>query len=400
MASVTIELGSEERAAALFAYPNGKDHDWNLSQTILHWVNQSIRRDFFEGKIEAQVGASSGNTNYDLILTGESSLQWALDEYKERLSAMYEAGWEAHQTVIPKLKKENRWDPRNKDWRFFMPMGLPVVNTSALNFFHYPPQKMLLDLQDYLNDPVPHRIENLIMASGQGTTDRPTAQLFETIIDGCPIAAPDDAGSAPGGDKEWGLIPIQFFQEYQKKMVRALIRPNHNFKDYTIPIVVFGSHPRKIFGMDFLGGKEPKINDPLIAEIVPGLKTPVIAANHPYNFYWTSQVGSDNGPGSVGDGHMQIAHCGRAHSLMHEDLVSVIWMQRMSSHANDGIDAAIEYARNYVNDRPGLVCALTQSQATLQYTNAAKTIFEFRVDQEEAAKACAEHGNNTCSFQV
>ena len=185
MTSVSIELGTEERATNLFAFPNGSSHNWTWQQTVLHWVNQTIRRDFFDGEISADVEQDGGADNWYLVLSSDNpAVQSALFEYKTRLTQMYEAGWDAYCNVLPKLVEDHRWDPRHKDWRFFMPMGLPVVKTKALNFFHYPPQKMLLDLQDYLNDPVPHRIENLIMASDQGIDDRSEAQLFETIIDG------------------------------------------------------------------------------------------------------------------------------------------------------------------------------------------------------------------------
>ena len=72
----------------------------------------------------------------------------------------------------------------------------------------------------------------------------------------------------------------------------------------------------------------------------------------------------------------------------------------MVSNPDDGIDSALSYAKDYVSNNPNLVCALTQSQATLQYTNAAKTLFTFDVSPQDAAIACAQHGNNTCSFSV
>lgn len=393
-----IDIGTIQEAEILYAYPNNPSLGWTLEQTIEHWVNQTIKRDAYEGQIKVYVSVFNSANLVAMTLTADQSLQPVLALYAQKLKAIYKAGLKAHNTVIPKLKKDGLWDPRHKNWRFFMPMGLPMVRPEALQFFHYPPQKMLDDLQDYLDDPVPHRVENLLMALG--VSDRLAAQEFECIVDGAPIAAPDDAGSAPGSKSPWGYIPINYFTEYQQEMVAALLNDNASYPGYTVPIVVYGKHPNKIFSQIYLGGHDLGVNKPVMAQIVPGKQTPVIGSHHPYGFYWTAQVGVDGGSGEVGDGYMKKPYCARAVKWMIDDLITTSWLLANKADPTQDQQALITKLTAKYNDasEAALVCALTQSQATLEYTNAAKTLFDFRVDVPTAGNECYTHGNVTCSF--
>ena len=94
--------------------------------------------------------------------------------------------------------------------RFFLPLGMAMLNQKALLFFHYPPIRLLDTNQDYLNDPVPVRCEELLTANGVAAADLP---LFNTVMDATPIGAEDDQGSktmadrtTPVVDAIWGAI--------------------------------------------------------------------------------------------------------------------------------------------------------------------------------------------------
>src|SRR5205823_1550959 len=111
-----------------------------------------------------------------------------------------------------------KWDPQGAGWRFFLPLGMPLLNQRSLQFFHYPPIRLLETMQDYLNDPVPVRWEELLAANGVAAeAERP---LYEAVVDATPIAAPDDQGTQtlPDGTTVH-LIPIDYFHEYQKAQV-------------------------------------------------------------------------------------------------------------------------------------------------------------------------------------
>ena len=107
-----------------------------------------------------------------------------------------------------------------------------MLNQRAVLFFHYPPIRLLDTNQDYLDDPVPVRCEELLTANGASNADLP---LFNTVMDATPIGAEDDQGSKKAGDKHWGLIPIQDFPDYQRAQVELLLNLSEH-ADYTVPI--------------------------------------------------------------------------------------------------------------------------------------------------------------------
>jgi len=402
MATTSITIGTTEQAEALYAFPNNPDLGWTLCQTIEHWFGQTLVRDGYNPesgtpRITAAADATAGQVA--LTLSAHDSLSGALEGYAVKLPGFLSAAWDAYANVIPELERDGTWDPRGSGWRFFLPVGLPMLNQRSVQFFHYPPVKMLEAMQDYLDDPVPYRVEELLIQNG--VSDRAEARLYEAIIDGAPIAAPDDAGSAPGGDPRWGLIPIQHFTGYQRQMLLTLLRPDAAHPGYTIPIVVYGQHPREIFGIEFLGGSSVEINAPTIVEILAGLKTPVIGAHHPYNFYWSAQV-DQNDPDntSVGDGRMVESHCAKVEGLMRADLISAAWQKEMardpSQNGTEVMQRVTALWRESSN--ANTVCAMTPHQATLRYSDPEKTTFGFRVDLAKARAECTAHENQTCSF--
>ncbi len=398
MAQVNLALGSVEDVTALYAHPNSPSLNWTLTETVEHWTNQTLTRDGYHSEITAQAKEASGNIF--LTLSGDDCLAPTLQVYEQKLARFLEIGLEAYKNVRPELKKDGRWDPYNRDWRFFLPLGMAVARPQCLLFFHYPPIKMLIFLQDYLNDPVPWRIETLLCHNG--VPSRSEAQRYETLIDGAPIGAPDDEGTAPSPDKEWGRIPMQYFKDYQRAMVLNLLRESPNQPGYTIPVVVYGKDPRKMFGNLFQGGKPIDINDPVTLEILPGLKTAVIGANHPYNFFWSAQCSKEVSGSCVGNGKMVWSHCGKALDLMIADLNTAGWQASMVRDPSRDPAQVMEEVKAYWQNpsNANLVCALTQSQATLRYTNEEKYLFDFRVDEDAASTACALHNNDTCGFTV
>jgi len=37
-------------------------------------------------------------------------------------------GWDALTNAVPKIKGDGQWDPQGVGWRFFLPLGLPMLN--------------------------------------------------------------------------------------------------------------------------------------------------------------------------------------------------------------------------------------------------------------------------------
>jgi hypothetical protein len=307
--TVVIDLGTKSELAELYSYPNRPGSKERLSTTILHWFKKTLSNDGFEVATAKTATARSvvpklisKGDRYELQLTGPASLKG----YQERLPVFLDHG-RAALLQIGEIKKadtarekeakakgkkvpKRHWDPRNlKNWRFFMPHGLAMINQKSVQFFHYPPIRLLETDRDYLKDPVPKRWEGLLMANGVPAAN---VELYETVMDAVPVGALDDEGSARDGG-----MPINDFVEYQEAQVDLLLgAPNR--AGSTIPIVVFGSNPRARFFKTYKAGfpavvqkaKKWNVQDPHRVEIKPGSTTPVLAVNHPYSFFMDIQT--------------------------------------------------------------------------------------------------------------
>ena len=178
-----------------------------------------------------------------------------------------------------------------------MPFVMAMINQTTLNFFHYPPMRLLDQMRDYLKDPVPDRLIQMLEICGLPTEQK--AWLYSTVMDCAPIAAPDNQGTqsigkyGEPGAQSVHLIPIDRFHEYQRSQVQILLNTSSQNENFTVPIVVFGTPATNTFNAlykDQLGGKTLKHNHALVADgIIEGKKTAVIASGHPYRFYMAAQ---------------------------------------------------------------------------------------------------------------
>jgi hypothetical protein len=396
MATCSICLGTQDRVGQLYSYPNAPADTESLADTVRHWFNLTLQRDGL-----AEQGATSAaridGANYVLDLDGPPTIAAKLAEYGVRLPKFLDNGWQALTTVVPQLKATGKWDPSPdpepppyRPWRFFLPLGMAMLNQRSLQFFHYPPIRLLETFQDYLNDPVPTRWEELLAANGVPQKDLP---LFNTVLDATPIAAEDDQGSKPGGDPEWGLIPIQYFHAYQQAMVLLLLNNAPQSAGYTVPIVVYGAHPRATFQQ--LYNVQLGINVAATAEIVPGRKTAVLGSNHPYVFYATAQ-----GFPTVGSGQfLSLQACQAAASVMQSDLVVARWQKIMSDDPSQDPQAVLKDCTSYWSDpkRAPEICALTKHQGSLFYSNPVTLQYTFKLTLAQGAAFCKANANNPCA---
>ncbi len=392
-----IVLGREANLEKLFAYPNIADSDESLAETILHWFGQTLERDDLK-TLDADATCSRQGEEYVLILSGPAALATQFEQYGARLPGLLESGLEALNTVVPSLKQEGHWNPDGspEGWRFFLPLGLPMVNQRSLQFFHYPPIRLLDPMRDYLDDPVPVRWEELLEANG--VADRQQARLYETVVDATPIAAADDQGSkkSPQGDPHWGLIPIQYFHTYQRALVKLLLNHSVSHSEYTIPIVVYGAHPRETFQELYLDNRKLGVNRADTAEIIPGLKTPVLGANHPYRFYAQAQISKDS---DVGSGKIVPEQCPAVVKVMQDDLAAARWQMEMARDPSQNPAQLIESCEAYWRDeaQQARVCALVQHQGSLLYPDPDSLQFKFRLSVEETTRYCETHQGNPCT---
>lgn len=389
MATISIPLGDADKLKVLYSYPNipGTEDRESLADTILHWLGQTLTRDGLDAGMATVRTEGSG---YCLDLDGPSPEQ--CDKYKERLPKILHAGWDAYAKRVSKLKEVGKWDPdQTGQWRFFLTHGVGLVEHRSLQFFHYPPIRLLDPLRDSMNDPVTFRCRDLLMANGveQGET-----QYYETRINSTPIAAPDDQGSgdSPHADPVWGgLIPVEFFLDFQKTMIETLIQPGP-VPGYTVPMVVYGKNPRQMFGGLFLLSNKAEI-----LEVVPGKKTPVLGSNHPYRFYYTAQEAGQT-EAKVGSGKLLPQNCKKSIEIMKEDLAVVRWQVKMAEDPSRDPWAVNAESKEFWNkpEQERMVCALVRRHGSLFYKDPEGLEFRFNLELDDTLGHCDMNGNNPC----
>lgn len=400
MAKTSIKLGkSEDQLKILFAYPNTPNDNESLSQTIMHWFGQTLFRDgLTQAPDAADKIASVRNDGGDFYIDLDGPSDSENAAYAERFPRILEFGWEAWTGPIVEIKNRKVWGKDTGDesypmwdpcgtghWRFFLTLGVGIVNHRTLQFFHYPPERLLNPLRDSMEDPVTYRCRDLLEANGVSSED---TKYYETRINSTPIAAPDDQGtnfSAPADPVWGGLIPIGYFRDFERNMIRTLIKPHPDHPGYTIPMTAYGNDPRQRFGGMFLNPDKA-----MILEVVPGLKTPVLGSNHPYNFFYTAQA--SDGVGLVGSGKMIDSEKVRSKCtlLQQEDLAVVRWQVKMAEDPSQDPWEVIEQSRAFWKDeaQQAEVCALVKRHASLTYADPAGNKFSFALSMEDARKEC------------
>lgn len=395
--TTTIDLGPEDRVGQLYSYPNVPGDPGSLADTVVHWITLTLTRDGLAGRGATAAVRTGPDGRYLLDLDGPSAVTDQLEGYAARLPRFLENGWNALTRDVAAVRQAGRWDPSPdpapppyRPWRFFLPHGMAMLNQRSLQFFHYPPIRLLEGTRDYLQDPVPVRCFELLSANGVADADLP---LFNTVVDATPIAAEDDQGSKKAGDPTWGLIPIQYFHDYQRAQVALLLNPAPGNDDHTVPIVVYGAHPRATF--EQLYDVTLGVNVAATAEILPGRQTPVLGANHPYVFYAAAQ-----GFATVGSGRFASADaCAQANGVMIKDLIVTRWQALMAEHPTEKPGDVLDDCTTYWNSpaQAGQVCALTRHQASLYYADPTSLAFTFPTSLDDAAAFCATHGNQACA---
>ena len=102
-AEVRVELGSSERVARLFAYPNNCSvicyRDWTLEQTAEHYLGQSLQRD---GYADATVKVSRDGDSLSASFSGVPN------DYGTPLTSLLNAGDLAFDGAS-KLNGDGKW---------------------------------------------------------------------------------------------------------------------------------------------------------------------------------------------------------------------------------------------------------------------------------------------------
>lgn len=260
-ADAQVELGSPERVARLFAYPNNCNvicfRNWSLEQTVEHYLSQSARRD---GYPAAKVKVSRDDHQLFAHISDVPS------SYEKPLKALLDAGDLAFKGAH-RLNRDGKWA---YNWNLFLPLGMALENRRSIELLHFPPDYSLTEAQDYLSSATSERWATLLTRNG---IPREQTPAYQTIIDIVPIAAPASTGKHLEG-------AYGYFQDYQRQMVQSLTRKSGG---QTLPMVAFGAPARNWIRQQY----GPTLKVLGIAGITPspGQHVTVLGANHP-SYIW------------------------------------------------------------------------------------------------------------------
>lgn len=395
--TLEFDLGLESDLVNLFSYPNLEPKQNTLPQTIVYWISQTLERDGFTAESGVSVRALPNGSSYTLRIEGPESVLEEMLPYGEYIPRFLEIGLDAWTGPIAKLKEPGGgWDPypdpnEGPTWRFFLPWGMNMLRQNSLQFFHYPPIRLLDPYRDYLNDPVPYRWKQLLHFNGIADDDS-VLDPYNRVIDGCPIGASDSQGA---------YMPIVDFPKYQEEMLKLFLEAGSQRPEdeaFTIPIIVFGIPAMAQFEHIFHANLDILV--PQTVEILEGRKTPVLGATHPYHFYAQAQLGSAQ-TDRIGSGHLSDG-CRLAEILMKQDLIAARWHKLMVDDPTQDPGALLNQCTEYwvQPERRATICQLVQHQGSLRTYGDNNLQFKYCVGLDDAATLCGRYSQDPCAARA
>lgn len=333
-------LGDEQTLLQLYSWPNTPESPQSLTDTIGHYTRQSAERD---GLPDLTVTVWNDLGNYTATIR---SSDWQVLDYSRRLPRFLAIGQLGVQATA-QLKAAGLWN--DKEWRFFLPLGLALTQQRSVQLLHFPPDYSLPD-QDYLGSKTSQRWESLLQENGVAAQD---VTLYEAIVDIAPIAAPASAGKT--------LEPTYpYYAPYAKRMLEFLLQRDTGAAR---PLVAYGYPVRQWLQQHY--GVALQVLDTASLDLGQDSKASVIAANHPSFIWYVKDQGFD-----------------AAQQVMYQDLIAACWQAAMGKNPDSDAALVKDTCHDSWHERPQAVCVLTWEQA-------------FDKTEEEARKLCAGRGAST-----
>jgi hypothetical protein len=317
-----------ERAEQLFAYPINIQTPELLEQTVAWWLSESLRRDNI-----SDITLTIGHQGDDIAvsLAGLSAARYA-----KRIKQFLDVGDKAY-AGVRKLKEAGVWQ---KEWRFLLPLGLPILNHRSVQLLHFPPIAVLIAYADYLKVPTTVRWSEMLARNGARDTD-----IYQAIADIAPAAMPQKGGG------QFDSIP-HIYDVTFKDYIDASLEFWAGDGTRTRHMVAFGGAVRNYVSDRYLGGRNFPVLGYEIIKLDSGVEIPTLAANHPSDFYVaitsdarflkTSQDWDD--PAKV-----KKAVC-RGMEITRQDLIAACWQVLMAEGDADG-EATLAYCKERWGDR-------------------------------------------------
>ncbi len=321
-----VVLGSRADVMNVYAYPNNCGRvcfiPQTLEGTVSLYLGQSVNRDGF---LDAEVEVTCDDI-CTVTLTGTVP-----SAYPIRIKDFFDIGLEAFGNAS-KINQNKKW---HYDWRFFLPVGLPLLNHRSVQLLHFPPDYTLEEKQDYLDSKTSNRWESLLKANGVPASE---LELYEAIIDISPIAAPASAGKSLENTYD-------YFVPYVRNMLNFLLTDDSDDSD-TRPLVAYGSPVRKWVEKEF-NIKNFKVNTAVSLNLSGQKKIPTLGANHP-SFIWYA----------VEDWCHKSDEKSHAWALrvMEQDMISACWQAKMAENRDADIHKTLDSCTDYWESRPFDIC--------------------------------------------
>ena len=318
---VRFDLGNTSDMTALYSYPNSTN-GMTLEQTIEHYLTQRLQRD---GITNASAVVDTSGSMYETIIRGDET---DINDYQGRMDDFFAAGLLAD-TAVGDLITAEIWN--SSEWRFFLPLGLPIVNQRSVQLLHFPPDYSLTE-QDYLNSSTSQRWEDLLELNGVPQAD---ISLYESILDIAPIAAPASEGSSLDST-------YTYFEPYVLAMLPLLTQAEQT---QPLPIVAYGS-PVRTWLSDHYNLQNFGVNSVASVEVSTGKFASVIGANHPSYVWYAIQTSR-----------------ALTFSVMEEDLISACWQKDMGNDPSLNASTVMTDCTTSWQAQPVVVCTQMEIQA-------------------------------------
>jgi len=327
--NITINLGKKDDLAILYAFPNNDQIQETLGETVAYWLKQTIRRDGFE-KQGVTVKVNEGDI-YTMVLAADKKLQSQLERYQEIHDEFSTLGLSFYREKLQAIMKDDLWDPNNKGWCFLLPLGMPLMNMKAIQFFHFPTLRLICNRRDALNDPVPRRVEDFLALNGVPEED---TEQYMMMANSIPVAGPDDEGYLV--DELVDKFRSEF-EEYDLALINMLLKNTQNNDMHTLPIVTWGTTTRQMFNNVFKTDlAQPNSVD--MATIFEGKQTPVLSLAHPFSFFYKVQVKPEDGSNLTypGTGNYELSTRTKegytqAIEQNRRDIIGACWIQKTTA---------------------------------------------------------------------
>jgi phospholipase C len=326
-----------KRARQLFSWPINVQTNELPEQTVAWWLSESLRRDNIS---DTTITVAPQGDDIAVSLIGLSAAKYAI-----RIRKFLELGDKAHAGVV-KLKEAKKW---HDEWRFLLPLGLPMVNYRSVQLLHFPPIAVLTAYADYLKVPTTVRWSEMLARNGASKD----TDIYQAIADIAPVAMPEVGGN------QMDSIPHVYDVTF-KDYIDALLEFWAGGETRARPMVAFGGTVRNYISNRYLGGKEFPVLGYKKIKLDSGAEIPTLAANHPSRFYLavSSMLKS---PQDLDDPEKIKAALYSGMEITRQDLIAACWQVRMGAGDADG-EAILESCKERWKNEDREICQIVIEQ--------------------------------------